>query len=190
MKAAIQELMDEHTTILRMLAVLRGICANMNKGGQPDWADLESALEFIVKFADHNHHGKEEDILFPAMEKAGFPCDGGPVGVMLLEHRQGREYVGAMRLAVAALKAGASGAAVDFKRAASGYEQLLTQHIFKENNMLYPMAMDALPAQDWERMSEEFAKVESERMGAKKRADYEALLTRLEALYALAELSK
>ena len=68
-------------------------------------------MEFIATFADHNHHGKEEDILFPAMEKAGFPRDGGPVGVMLMEHTQGREYVGAMRLAVARLKNGSPVAA-------------------------------------------------------------------------------
>lgn len=190
MKAAIQELMDEHTTILRMLAVLRGICENVSKGAKADCAEMESALEFIVTFADYNHHGKEEDILFPAMEKAGFPRDGGPVGVMLMEHTQGREFVGAMRLAVAALKTGAPGAAVDFKRAATGYEQLLTQHIFKENNMLYPMAMSALDETAWETMSAQFAKVESERMGPQKRAEYEKLLTRLEAAYCVANSSR
>jgi hemerythrin-like domain-containing protein len=32
---------------------------------------------FINGFADKRHHAKEEDLLFPAMEKAGIPRTGG-----------------------------------------------------------------------------------------------------------------
>ena len=53
-------------------------------------ADLDDAMDFIKTFADSCHHAKEEDLLFPAMGEAGFPSRGGPVGVMLMEHEQGR----------------------------------------------------------------------------------------------------
>lgn len=183
MKAAIQELMDDHTVIVRMLGVLEGICRRLSEGGRVESADLDAALDFIAVYADETHHGKEEDYLFTAMERAGFPRDDGPVGMMLHEHRQGREFVRALRLAAQGLKDGAPSAAKDAMAAAMGYAQLLANHIFKENNILYPMAMSAIPEAEWVTMTAEFARIEAERMGPAKRSGYEALVTRLEALY-------
>ncbi|MBI5247598.1 MAG: hemerythrin domain-containing protein [Elusimicrobia bacterium] len=183
MKAAIQELMDDHTVILRMLGVLEGMCRRLSDGGRVESVDLDSALDFIAIYADQTHHGKEEDYLFTAMERAGFPRDGGPVGMMLIEHRQGREFVQALRLAAKGLKEGSPSAAEDAMSAASGYAQLLAHHIFKENNILYPMALNAIPKEDWETMTRDFARVEAERMGPVKRAGYEALVARLETVY-------
>jgi hemerythrin-like domain-containing protein len=40
-------------------------------------------------YADRQHHVKEEDLLFLELEKKGMPRDGGPVGVMLMEHQFG-----------------------------------------------------------------------------------------------------
>lgn len=183
MKTAIQELMDDHTVILRMLGVMEGMCRRLGDGGSLEYADLDSALDFIAVYADHTHHGKEEDYLFTAMERAGFPRDGGPLAVMLHEHRQGREFVQALRLAAKGLKEGTPSAAKDAMNAATGYAQLLAHHILKENNILYPMAMSALPEEQWETMKADFARIEAERMGPKKRAGYEALVARLETLY-------
>lgn len=183
MKAAIQELMDDHQVILRMLGVLQGLCARLDKGGRVDFADLDAAIDFIKAFADHCHHGKEEDLLFPAMEGAGFPRDGGPIGVMLMEHARGREFVKALSNATARLKAGESAAAKEVAGAARGYVELLVGHIHKEDNILYPMALDALPDPAWKTMEKDFARVESERMGPKKRAAFIALVERLAAAY-------
>jgi hemerythrin-like domain-containing protein len=36
-------------------------------------------LVFLKEFADRCHHGKEEDFLFPALEKAGIKKEGGPI---------------------------------------------------------------------------------------------------------------
>lgn len=183
MKAPIRELMDEHALIVRMLNVLREMGGRLQSGKRPDAADLDAALDFISTFADHSHHGKEEDLLFPAMERAGFPRESGPVGVMLMEHRQGREFVSALRLAVSDLKAGLPAAAGDAARAIAGYANLLEHHILKENNVLYPMAMSALPEEAWANLAQSFARVEEERLGPTKRAAYEALVARLELAY-------
>ena len=55
------------------------------------------AVDFIRNFADRTHHGKEEDNLFPALEQHGMPRQGGPVGVMLDEHDQGRGLVSTLK---------------------------------------------------------------------------------------------
>jgi len=190
MKPAIQELMDDHQVILRMLRALNGICLRLSEDEKVPAADLEAALDFIKTFADHAHHGKEEDLLFPAMEEAGFPRDGGPVAVMLNEHEEGRAFVRAMAAALERLKEGEAAASQAVSRAAMGYASLLSGHIHKEDNILYPMALDAIPDARWAVLKREFDRVESERMGPERRADYVKLAERLSAAYPAPELAR
>ncbi|MDP3542312.1 MAG: hemerythrin domain-containing protein [Elusimicrobiota bacterium] len=190
MKPAIKELMNDHQTILRMLRALNGMCLRLGEGKPVTTDDLGAALDFIKVFADYAHHGKEEDLLFPAMEEAGFPRDGGPIAVMLMEHAQGRAYVQALAAALERVRAGETAALKDAARAASGYSALLSAHIGKEDNILYPMAMEALPEARWETLKTEFARIEAERMGPQRRAVYEALVERLLAAYPAPELAR
>lgn len=190
MKPAIKELMDDHQTILRMLRALNGMCLRLGEGGEVAADDLAAALDFIKVFADYAHHGKEEDLLFPAMEEAGFPRDGGPIAVMLMEHAQGRTYVQALSAALERVRAGEAAALKDAARAASGYSALLSAHIGKEDNILYPMVLEALPAPRWESLKKEFDRVEAERMGPQRRAVYEALVERLLTAYPAPELAR
>lgn len=188
MKPAIKELMDDHQVILRMLRALNGMCLRIKEGGAVPADDLAAAVDFIKTFADYAHHGKEEDLLFPAMEEAGFPRHGGPIAVMLMEHTQGRAYVKSLSEALERVRAGETAALKDAARAASGYSDLLSAHIAKEDGILYPMAMDALPETRWKALKEQFDRVEAERMGPKRRAEYVALVDRLTAAYPAPEL--
>jgi hemerythrin-like domain-containing protein len=145
--------------------------------------DLERMVEFIRGFADRCHHGKEEDLLFCAMEEAGIPRQGGPIGVMLHEHTVGRNYVQGMAEGIAAYKAGDSQAAARIAESARGYVALLTQHIHKEDNILYPMADRVLSSAKQAELLQGFARVESERVGPGKHEEYHGLLDRLEEAY-------
>lgn len=136
---ATEILMHEHELIMRGVAVLERMAARA-RGGQPVPAgDARSMIEFIRKFADGCHHAKEEGVLFPAMEAAGLPRDGGPIGVMLAEHDQGRAAVKAMDEAVGGFGSSAEAQGA-FAQAAFAYANLLTNHIHKENNILFRMA--------------------------------------------------
>jgi len=108
---ATEELRKEHSAIEVMLGILEEISARLESGAKVDPDHLERILEFIRIFADKCHHGKEEDFLFPAMEKAGIPREGGgPIGCMLSEHDMGRERVKGMTEALARFRGGDSGA--------------------------------------------------------------------------------
>ena len=85
-----EELKIEHQAIKRMLKVMAGACGRLDRGAAVDAGHLESIVDFIQIFADQCHHGKEEDLLFPAMDEAGFSGEQGPIAVMLAEHAQGR----------------------------------------------------------------------------------------------------
>ncbi len=182
MKATAQ-LIEEHEGILLMLRILNKVCDRLEAGALVSADHLASILEFLQVFADQCHHGKEEDLLFPAMEAAGVPRQGGPIGVMLHEHTLGRGYIRGMGEALASYQAGAPGAAASFAQHARHYIALLTQHIEKENNVLFPMADRHLPAAKQEELFEGFEAIERERIGVGKHEEFHELLGRLEGVY-------
>jgi hemerythrin-like domain-containing protein len=77
--------------------------------------------------------------------------------------------------------AGSDGAA--FARAGRGYIALLTQHIQKENNVLFPMADRVLSVETQARLEHEFEAMEEKVVGAGKHEQYHAMLHRLKAEY-------
>ncbi len=128
MKTATQTLRDEHVLILRALDVLERALEPATPLSPGWWAQL---LTWLRAFADRSHHAKEEAALFPALERAGLPREGGPIATMLAEHDEGRALIQAMDLAP---DAGARAAA------ARRYVALLRAHIARENEVLFPMA--------------------------------------------------
>ena len=179
-----EELTHEHQAILRMIAILRNVSARLeNESSAVDPADLVEIVDFIRVFADQCHHGKEEDLLFPAMEEAGIPREGGPIGVMLAEHTLGREYVKGMAEAVAGFQQGDQQAARNFAEKATNYGNLLSQHIHKEDSILYMIADAHLGAEQDRELLEAFERVEREVIGAGRHEAFHDLLDRLERTY-------
>ena len=169
--------------IKRMLRVLEAVSGQLEAGAEIGPGDLERIVEFIQVVADRCHHGKEEDLLFCAMEEAGVPRQGGPIGVMLAEHTVGRDHVRAMAGAATAYRAGDAAAGARFAKNARSYVGLLSQHIMKEDNVLYPMADRVLSVPKQAELLEGFEQVERERVGPGKHEEFQALLDRLEATY-------
>lgn len=79
-------LKEEYGAIKLMLHVIGAICSRLQSGKEVELSDLDRIVEFIRVFADSCHHGKEEELLFPAMAESGIPVEGCPIGVMLAEH--------------------------------------------------------------------------------------------------------
>lgn len=180
---ATKQLTDEHKSIKLMLNILEEICKRLESGEKVDLDHLDRIVEFIKVFADRCHHSKEEDLLFPAMEEAGVPKEGGPIGVMLTEHDYGREYVRGISQAISKYRSGDTEASVDIVKNAKGYIELLTQHIYKEDNILYPIADKFLSEKKQEELYEEFEKIEKERIGEGIHERFHELLHYLQDIY-------
>jgi hemerythrin-like domain-containing protein len=144
-------LREEHRVILQGLALLESAAGADPPTAAPS-AWWERALEWLRAFADRNHHDKEERYLFPALVEAGVPSEGGPVGVMLAEHVEGRTLIQAMRTDDTAARA----------EAARRYVRLLRDHIEKENDVLFPLADAVLEERVQQALARAFAAVEAE----------------------------
>jgi hemerythrin-like domain-containing protein len=166
MATAIQVLRHEHDAVLKMLDASDEAAQQLEQGKAVRPETLADLLEFFKIFADKCHHGKEEDLLFPLLERKGVPREGGPVGVMLNEHEEGRALIREMTEAAEALQAGREEAQIRWAKAARDYAQLLRAHIFKENNVLFPMAERLLSAQEQEELADNFEKLEIEKLGS------------------------
>jgi hemerythrin-like domain-containing protein len=169
-------LKEEHEIILRGLRVLEALAAKAMRGDEVPAKAVGELLEFLGGFADAHHHGKEEEILFPAMERAGFPRDAGPLAVMLHEHEEGRDLIATLRK-TAPRAAGTPGERTQFAAAARGYAQLLSAHIDKENQVLFVMADQAIPPAEQRQVDDAFDVFERD-FGAR-RAMHEAAVGRL-----------
>jgi len=178
-----EELLQEHTAIRTMLGILESACQQIDTGRAPNPADLEKMLEFLKVFADKCHHAKEEQYLFPAMERAGMPKEQGPIGVMLAEHDLGRTHVRSMVKELERYKAGEKTALQKFAREARGYAQLLDQHIEKENQILFPLAERILSGEDLEHLSTDFERMEIEVIGSGRHEMFHAWLRELKEVY-------
>lgn len=170
----------EHALILRALDVLEAAADRLAAGARvPEvaWAGL---LDWCVRFADGRHHAKEERVLFPALEAAGLPRAGGPIGVMLEEHEVGRALVRGMRDTAADVRAARARAYVDLLRA----------HIHKENDVLFEIADAVLDADTVEALAQDYAAADLAQGPETEPGAAEALLERLAAVLEVSVLAE
>ena len=158
-------LSGEHRVIEQVLDCLEAMLRQAETAGRLDPAPAKDAVAFFRNFADRCHHGKEEAHLFPALEAQGFPREGGPTGVMLREHEQGRACVRGMDENIEAAAAGDAVALKRFVSNAQAYVALLHEHIYKEDHVLFPLADRTLSETDQQALSAAFGRVEAEEMG-------------------------
>lgn len=180
---SMEVLMSEHREIERGIRILEKICAVMETGRDTDVNDLDGLLVFLTVFADRCHHAKEERVLFPAMQETGIRREGGPIGVMLGEHEAGRAYIQEVVVAIAGLKNELKGAAGKMVKSAQNYTTLLRNHIYKEDNMLYRMALSLISVEADRRMCLEFEKIETEAIGKNRRRQFHQMLEMFEEKY-------
>lgn len=174
MQEATQILIQEHEGIKRVLALIEKAHKKVGRRQALSSIFLPNILDFIKTFADTCHHGKEEGVLFPLLEKRGIPKEGGPIGMMLQEHGVSRGYV---KAAVVVSQKGDAKTALENLLS---YVQLLREHIDKENNILYPLGNQVLTTQDQEYLKKEFERIEEEKIGPGKHEAYHLMIEKWE----------
>ena len=157
-------LSDEHAAISAVLGYLDRAVAALERGHPVDPALFHDLDAFFALFVGRCHHGKEEQLLFPALN--GAPDVAALVQRLEQEHERGEELAAAYAVAAhdyTVLGMAASGALIAASRA---YAASLRQHIARENEDLLPRASDAVPPAQSRSLVAAFARYEDEVMGA------------------------
>jgi hemerythrin-like domain-containing protein len=176
-------LIAEHNAVLVALQVLEKVEEGLAAGGADAQEHLIQLIDFFRGFVDRCHHAKEEDALFPELEKRGVKREGGPIGVMLAEHETGRGLVREMSNSLERLRSGDQNASDGIREIAIGYRNLLRAHIHKENTVLFPMADRLLSDDIGGKIVARFEEIELNRVGPGKHEAYHDMLHRLEEIY-------
>ena len=177
---AINMLVVEHDHILKMIAVTRQLLANK---ATLNIDHVEQIVDFIKHFADKYHHLKEEDVLFMEMEKHGMQRESGPIAVMLHEHNLGRGYIKQVEEGIVQWKSGNHKAVNYIADNLINYCNLLTNHIDKENRILYPMAEKMLPEIVLESMSVDYETTNKTTVDNEYTDKYLKMVEQLSSLY-------
>jgi hemerythrin-like domain-containing protein len=126
-------LVDEHVLIKRWLARIPDVVAALDVDFEAQRHLVLEGVDMIRSYADKYHHGKEEDILFKYFD------DSGDIFTVIYEdHRQARRHVQAILKGV---DQGDRRAVVEHLTA---YGALLSEHIKKEDEILFPLLDEQL----------------------------------------------
>ena len=154
-------LSEEHQNILKVIDGVLKECNEIERGKDLDKGYFAEVIDFIKNYADGYHHAKEEDILFKAMLENVENLHCNPIPVMLHEHDEGRQYIKNLEEGIA------NSDKEQILTNAKGYCFLLQNHIYKEDNVLYPMAEEALSEAQKELIQAKYKQVKDELFSAR-----------------------
>jgi hemerythrin-like domain-containing protein len=123
----LKKLVDEHVLIKRWIALIPEFVENLDVESEKGRRLILDGIDMIRSYADKYHHAKEEEILFKYFDE-----NADILRVMLADHTHARALVKEMLAAVERR---------DQKTIAENlmtYRELLTEHIRKEDEILYP----------------------------------------------------
>ena len=174
----LNHLINEHAVIEKGLILLERQAAlgeNMNK------TLIKTLLDYLWDYAELCHNQKEEKIYFPLLIRNGMPPQG-PVAMMLQEHEGERQYIKAMQKFVYEFEDNGK-LAPRFKDLVEEYLELTKNHIWKENDILYPMGKNFINESDEPFLLYEFSRIEKETVGEGGFLRYQTLINSLEKQY-------
>ena len=156
----ISVLMEEHRIILDNLQNLAKIVERAQK--EESFDTLKQELEDLKKIAHllveaEKHHQREEEALFPRLEEIGVT---GPPRIMRMEHTELRAQKKALKTLSDEIDRYSYAEFAKRLQELGGYLVThLTDHIYKEDTILYPTAIQSLEEGVWQRVKEDFDKI-------------------------------
>lgn len=173
-------LVAEHELIERSMAVLKNCLEAIELSVEVNTVQLGRAIDFLLQFGDKIHNAKEEQCLFPLMGTKGIPVQGGPLGVMLMEHEAERKLLTKLQGLLPDFADLSFSDRLQFKEEGMEYLTIRAEHIWKENDVLYPMGRQVLTEADNQDLLAAFAKINREAYGDQAFAKFQAMTAEVE----------
>ncbi|WP_309493630.1 hemerythrin domain-containing protein [Candidatus Hecatella orcuttiae] len=123
----LKKLVDEHLLIKRWIALIPKLAESLDVNTEEGRQLVLQGVDFIRTYADRYHHAKEEEVLFKYFDE-----NLEILKTMHADHEKARSHVRSILQAVEEK----NGEAV--KEHLNAYRELLTEHIKKEDEILYP----------------------------------------------------
>ncbi len=142
MRASVALLSYEHGVIRQVLDVLgetlkRGIAGRSER-------HVAEMVGFLDRYVDKSHHKKEERFVFPSAVR-NTPSLDSSVEDLIKDHRRVARLLSAL---ASEIKGGSIAGSKRFSDKGRSLAELLTQHIQKEENFVFPRIEEALTIEE------------------------------------------
>jgi len=145
----LKKLVDEHSLIKKWLALIPEVVAALDVESEAGRKIVLTGIDMIRSYADKYHHAKEEEILFKYFDETS-----DIFKVMHEDHTRARSLVKAMQDALEKKNA------TVLAQSLMAYRELLTEHIQKEDEILYPWMDSRLTDRQVGALFSQFAEVD------------------------------
>lgn len=172
-------LVSEHEMIERAMAVLKNNLEKIDEAAKAP-LQMQRAIDFLLEFGDKIHNTKEEKFLFPLMGQKGVPLEGGPIGVMLMEHDAERKLLQRMMAELPNLAEATVAGRQKFAAEGFEYLKIRAEHIWKENDVLYAMGRKVISDEENTSLLQDFKNLDQQTYGPEARKHYEQMLAEVE----------
>lgn len=153
----------EHRQIIRVVNALSIFVQNKEEGWDIEEEVFNDLIEFMRIFAEKWHHAKEEDVLFPLLIKRGVPAIGCPLAQLVSEHKKANSFVSDIVKSLEEYRKGNQEARTAVIRGLRNLSSYYVNHIWNEDNMLFPMANRLLKNEDQQELMQEFSIIDDRR---------------------------
>ncbi|MDD4969199.1 MAG: hemerythrin domain-containing protein [Paludibacter sp.] len=177
-----ENLKSEHKDINELLKIMSKIAASIKSNEVFYTNDVEDIIDFLKYFIDKSHHGKEE-IFYPALQQAGIQKDIESLNEMLYEHTLARTYLKDIYSCVENCKNGFSFSGEMLADSLNNYVFLISNHIQKEEDIIFPMAERELSNEKQIEITNKFEKIEENIVQHGFHEHYHDLLKKLQTKY-------
>ncbi len=173
----IKKLVDEHVLIKRLVALIPAVIDTIDIDSEEERQLILDVVDFIRFYADKYHHAKEEEILFKYFDEN--------LDILKVIHEDHENARGHVKAVLEAVNNGDKNNVVNHLNA---YKELLTEHIKKEDEILYPWMDRNLSIRAVGELFSKFADVDRQFENAPEK--YENFVNSLENKFKLKEVIK
>lgn len=146
-------LMTEHRLIERMIRIMEALLLDIEAEEKVDPVQVEKSIHFIRAYADRCHHGKEEDILFRALDGKTISPELRRIADELVEdHKLGRKITMSLLEANERYKKGDKAALSAIADGFGSLVEFYPRHIEKEDKHFFIPIMDYFGQEEKEAM--------------------------------------
>ncbi|MFX0077917.1 MAG: hemerythrin domain-containing protein [Candidatus Hermodarchaeota archaeon] len=153
----LESLTKEHRLIAKAVSVTEAFRNVIDAGSPIRPQRYWKLVDFWSTYADIVHHGKEEQLLFPAIiEQSELSQYGATIDKLVEEHMYLLGYISDLRRWARPMFTGDRAARERVIRSLDGYLELIAPHIKLEDEELFPAVADLLSKKELNELAKEF----------------------------------
>lgn len=177
--ASLRIIREEHAALSAMLkSILLLLAEHRRLGTMPDFADLRAMLFYVDEFPEKRHHRKETDLLFPKL-RARTPQARELLNELDADHAKGERRIRDLEHALLGFEMMGEDRREAFEQAAKRYVEFYLGHMAQEEQVVLPLALQVLTADDWVELDMAFSANRDPLTGHEPEDAYRALFTRI-----------